>query len=35
VLLSGYPIDIVQTKGNLVKTLRVHSAKRQITQPET
>jgi Mg2+/Co2+ transporter CorB len=28
-LLSGYPIDIVQTKGNLVKTLRIHTTKRQ------
>jgi Mg2+/Co2+ transporter CorB len=35
VLLSGYPIDIVQTKGNLVKTLRVHTEKRRITQPES
>jgi Mg2+/Co2+ transporter CorB len=33
-LLSGYPIDIVQTKGNLVKTLRVHAAQRR-TGPET
>lgn len=23
-LLSGYPVEIIQTKGNLVKTLRVH-----------
>ena len=28
-LLSGYPIDIVQTQGTLVKTLRVHTTKRQ------
>jgi Mg2+/Co2+ transporter CorB len=28
-LLSGYPIDIVQTKDNLVHTLRVHSTKRR------
>lgn len=28
-LLSGYPIDIVQTQGNLVKTLRIHTTKRQ------
>ncbi|TCK18935.1 Mg2+/Co2+ transporter CorB [Thiogranum longum] len=28
-LLSGYPIDIVQTQGNLVKTLRIHPTKRQ------
>jgi Mg2+/Co2+ transporter CorB len=34
VLLAGYPIDIVQTKGNLVKTLRVHADKRRISQPE-
>ncbi len=26
-LLSGYPIDIVQTQGNLVKTLRIHTQK--------
>ena len=34
VLLAGYPIDIVQTKGNLVKTLRVHADKRRATQLE-
>lgn len=34
VLLAGYPIDIVQTKGNLVKTLRVHADKRRVSQPE-
>ena len=28
-LLSGYPVDIVQTKGNLVHTLRVHNTKRR------
>jgi len=28
-LLSGYPIDIVQTQGNLVKTLRIHTTRRQ------
>ncbi|MFC1774353.1 transporter associated domain-containing protein [Pseudomonadota bacterium] len=28
-LLSGYPVDIVQTKGNLVKTLRVHANQRR------
>lgn len=28
-LLSGYPVDIVQTKGNLVKTLRVHASQRR------
>ena len=34
VLLAGYPIDIVQTKGNLVKTLRVHADKRRVSKPE-
>ncbi|WP_455234456.1 HlyC/CorC family transporter [Thiogranum longum] len=29
-LLAGYPIDIVQTKDNVVKTLRVHATKRRI-----
>ena len=28
-LLSGYPVDIVQTQGTLIKTLRLHIAKRQ------
>ena len=28
-LLSGYPVDIVQTRGNLVKTLRVHASQRR------
>jgi len=28
-LLSGYPIDIVQTQGNLVKTLRIHTTRRR------
>jgi len=28
-LLSGYPIDIVQTQGTLVKTLRIHTTKRR------
>ncbi|VAW75836.1 Putative membrane protein YfjD [hydrothermal vent metagenome] len=28
-LLSGYPVDIVQTQGTLVKTLRIHTNKRQ------
>jgi Mg2+/Co2+ transporter CorB len=28
-LLSGYPVDIVQTKGNLIKTLRVHVNQRR------
>jgi Mg2+/Co2+ transporter CorB len=30
-LLSGYPVDIVQTRGNLVKTLRVHTTQRRET----
>jgi Mg2+/Co2+ transporter CorB len=34
VLLAGYPIDIVQTKGNLVKTFRVHADKRRVSQPQ-
>jgi Mg2+/Co2+ transporter CorB len=28
-LLSGYPVEIIQTKGNLVKTLRVYTQRRQ------
>ncbi|HHO69643.1 MAG TPA: HlyC/CorC family transporter [Gammaproteobacteria bacterium] len=28
-LLAGYPVDIVQTKGNRVKTLRLHPHRRQ------
>jgi Mg2+/Co2+ transporter CorB len=32
-LLSGYPVEIVQTKRNLVKTVRLHVKRRQ-TQPE-
>lgn len=33
-LLSGYPVDIVQTQGNLVKTLRLHPSKRRpVAQP--
>lgn len=32
-LLSGYPVDIVQTKGNLVKTLRVHVNQRRPSIP--
>ena len=32
-LLSGYPVDIVQTKDNLVKTLRVHATRRQPVKP--
>jgi len=31
-LLSGYPIEIVQTRGNLIKTLRVHTTQRRVTQ---
>jgi Mg2+/Co2+ transporter CorB len=34
VLLSGYPIDIVQTRGNLVRTFRVHAAKRRMARPQ-
>ena len=34
-LLSGYPVDIVQTQDNLVKTLRLHPAKRQPTAAQT
>ncbi|MDT8387393.1 MAG: HlyC/CorC family transporter [Thiogranum sp.] len=33
-LLSGYPVEIVQTKGNLVKTLRVHSTQRRTQNTE-
>jgi len=33
-LLAGYPVDIVQTKDNLVKTLRVHPDQRR-PAPET
>jgi Mg2+/Co2+ transporter CorB len=32
-LLSGYPVDIVQTKGNLIKTLRVHVNQRRPSNP--
>jgi len=32
-LLSRYPVDIVQTKGNLIKTLRVHVNKRRPDGP--
>ena len=32
-LLSGYPVDIVQTKGNLIKTLRVHINQRRPSRP--
>ena len=34
VLLAGYPVDIVQTKDNLVKTLRIHPQKRQPVREE-
>ncbi|MEE9423041.1 MAG: HlyC/CorC family transporter [Gammaproteobacteria bacterium] len=34
VLLAGYPVDIVQTKDNLVKTLRIHPLKRQPIREE-
>lgn len=34
VLLSGYPVDIVQTKNNLVKTLRLHPNQRQPVNEE-
>jgi len=32
-LLSGYPVDIVQTKGNLIKTLRIHVNQRRPSSP--
>ena len=32
-LLCGYPVDIVQTKGNLIKTLRVHVNQRRPSSP--
>jgi len=32
-LLSGYPVEIVQTRGNLVKTLRVHTTQRRVAPP--
>jgi len=28
-LLSGYPIEIIQTRGNRVKTLRVYPGQRR------
>ncbi len=28
-LIAGYPIDIVQTTGNAIKTIRIHPAQRQ------
>lgn len=34
VLLAGYPVDIVQTKDNLVKTLRIHPLMRQPVRGE-
>jgi len=33
-LLSGYPVEIVQTRGNRVKTLRVYPARRRTTATE-
>ncbi|HKJ10127.1 MAG TPA: transporter associated domain-containing protein, partial [Gammaproteobacteria bacterium] len=33
-LLSGYPVDIVQTKDNAVKTVRLHPALHR-TPPES
>ena len=32
-LLSRYPVDIVQTKGNLIKTLRIHVNQRRPSRP--
>ena len=29
VLLAGYPVDVVQTKGNAVKMARVHPGQRR------
>ncbi len=34
-LLSGYPVDIVQTKDNLIKTLRIHVNRRRPRIPES
>lgn len=34
VRLAGYPIDIVQTSGNAIKTIRIHPALRRITPEE-
>lgn len=34
VLLAGYPVDIVHTRDNLVKTLRIHPLKRQPVQQD-
>ena len=31
-LLSGYPVEIMQTRGNLIKTLRVHTTQRRVAQ---
>jgi Mg2+/Co2+ transporter CorB len=31
-LLSGYPVEIVQTKGNRVKTLRVYTTRRHLPE---
>ncbi len=32
-LLSGYPVDIVHTQGNLIKTLRIHVTQRRPLRP--
>ena len=32
-LLSGYPVDIVHTKGNIIKTLRIHVNQRRPARP--
>jgi Mg2+/Co2+ transporter CorB len=34
VLINGYPIDIVQTSNNAIKTIRIHPAERKITPKE-
>jgi magnesium and cobalt exporter, CNNM family len=33
-LLSGYPVEIIQTKGNLVKTLRVYTKQHRVPAVE-
>ena len=32
-LLSGYPVEIVHTKGNLIRTLRIHVNQRRPSSP--
>lgn len=32
ILLAGYPVDIVQTKDNLIKTMRIHTSARRLTE---